>query len=282
MQREDEIIKKADKIIHAKVMEEGKQLEAIIGPVTYKDPDDFDVKESFQKLLKDREALKAQLKETDKIEEADEPSKKTPDKRSKKIAKKTKKLSPLVKAAVVVFVAGVCFVGFGLQSEATRMWWMKSIGLNVGENSSTRIDNDEERDVTVLPEKEAAAVIKKEVGIKVPEFIYIPEDLVYSSYAYEDVNNSACVFYEQLGDYLTLDMAYGDVDSASSFGAEGGALQEEDIETAFGSVHVREFKAEGDEKETVVAEWDYQDVHYRFFGRIDFDEMCKMVETMIL
>ena len=65
MQNRDEIKTMSDKILHDKIMKESEYLEELLGPVTYEDPEDFDLDESFQQLLKDREALKAEYEKLD-------------------------------------------------------------------------------------------------------------------------------------------------------------------------------------------------------------------------
>ena len=193
-----------------------------------------------------------------------------------------KRFEALAKVAVVVLVAGVCFAGFSLQSEATRMWWMKSLGWTIGDDSYTKVNNDEERDMTELPEWEAASIIEKELGIKVPKLQYHPEWLEYSDYMYETIINRAILYYKVGEEYLTIGMSIGTMDTSSSINYDGEVLEEKMIETTNGTVFIKEIQNGNSEDTSVIAEWDYLDVHYEILGKISFDEMVKIVENIVL
>lgn len=188
----------------------------------------------------------------------------------------------LVKAAVVVLVAGACIAGFSLQSEATRMWWMESLGWNIGDDSSTKVNNDDERDMADMPEWEAASTIEKELGIKVPKLQYKPDQCAFSDYMYEAVTNRATMYYKVGEEYLTISMTAGLNDTTSSTNFDGSILSEEMMNVAYGVVRIREIGDKDSEKRTVIAEWDYQDVHYEIMGRVAYKEIKMIVENVVL
>lgn len=287
MEKKENAIKKADKVIYDAIMEEGEYLRNQIEPDVYEEPEGFDLDESFQQMLKAREAWKAQHSGSDHNPENAKPVYAASENRDfidsdKKYKKAKKPFSTLAKAAMVVLVAGVCLVGFSLQSEATRMWWMESLGWNIGDDSATKVNNDGERDVAEMPEWEAASTIEKELGIKVPKLQYKPDQSEFSDYMYETVTNSAVMYYKMGEEYLTIGMTVGTNDTTSSANFDGCVLLEETMETACGVVSLREIQAEGDAKKTVSAEWNYQDTHYEIFGRISLEEMKKIIENLIL
>lgn len=159
MKKKDKDIREADKLIHEAIMNEGEYLKEKLGPVTYENPEGYDIEDGFQRLLKDRAKLKEENLEYEAKVEADAVKMESAVvetaaskvrefetakvKRSKSVRKGFGGFS---KVAVIVLVAGACIAGFSLQSEATRMWWMESLGWHFGEDSTTQVDNDKEID----------------------------------------------------------------------------------------------------------------------------------------
>lgn len=295
MKKKDKDIRVADKLIHEAIMNEGEYLKEKLGPVTYENPEGYDIEDGFQRLLKDRAKLKEENLEYEAKGEADAVKMKSAVvetaaskvrefeiskvKRNKSVRKGFGGFS---KVAVIVLVAGACIAGFSLQSEATRMWWMESLGWNIGDDSATQVDNDAERERADMPEWEAASTIEKELGIKVPKLLYQPEWLEFSDYTYETITNMAVMYYKMHEKYLTISIMAGVIDTTSSANFDGKVLIENTLETAYGIVSIREIKGDHNTSNTVVAEWDYQDAHYEIFGRISYEEMKRIVENAVM
>lgn len=298
MEKREKDRKDADRLIHEAMMNEGDYWKEKLDPVTYEDPEGYDINAGFQRLLKERAKLKAETLEYEakvegesvKMESATvetsddkirtfETVKAQNDNKGKKLRKG---FGSFVKAAVVVLAAGACIAGFSLQSEATRMWWMESLGWHFGDDSTTKVNNDYERDPTELPEWEAVSAIENEIGIKAPKLQYQPEGMEFSDYMYETVTNSAVMYYKMEEEYITINMIVGLLDTASSANFDGDVLMEDVLETTYGVVYIREIEGKNNTKNTVVVEWDYQDAHYEIFGRISVKEMKKIVENIIL
>lgn len=284
MKKKDERTNWTDSSLQDQIIKEGKLIEKMLGPETYREPDDFDYDASYQKLLKDRMALKEQTKAY--VREMDDKS--VFDKASDELlVRKKKKASrtwakTLAKAAAVVLVAGACLAGLSLRSEATRMWWMESFGWKIGDDTTTKVNNDINRDFAETPEFEAGAIIEKELGIKVPKLQYRPEGLEFSDYQYETITNRATMYYKFGEEYLTLCMLLGANDYSSSANFDGKVLNEEILEVDYADVVIKSVQTGSDETQAILAEWDYLDVHYEFFGRIDFEEVKKMLKNMVL
>lgn len=295
MKKKDKDIREADKLIHEAIMNEGEYLKEKLGPVTYENPEGYDIEDGFQRLLKDRAKLKEENLEYEAKSEADAVKMESAVvetaaskvrefetakvKRSKSVRKGFGGFS---KVAVIVLVAGACIAGASLQSEATRMWWMESLGWSIGNDSSTKVNNDDERDMADMPEWEAASTIEKELGIKVPKLQYTPDQCEFSDYMYETITNMAVMYYKIHEKYLTISIMAGMIDTTSSANFDGKVLIEDTLDTAYGIVSIREIKGGDNTDNTVVAEWDYQDVHYEIFGRISYGEMKKIVENAVL
>lgn len=295
MKKKDKDIREADKLIHEAIMNEGEYLKEKLGPVTYENPEGYDIEDGFQRLLKDRAKLKEENLEYEAKVEADAVKMESAVvetaaskvrefetakvKRSKSVRKGFGGFS---KVAVILLVAGACIAGASLQSEATRMWWMESLGWSIGNDSSTKVNNDDERDMADMPEWEAASTIEKELGIKVPKLQYKPDRCGFSDYMYEAVTNRATMYYKVSEEYLTISMTAGLNDTTSSTNFDGSILSEEMMNVAYGLVRIREIGDKDSEKRTVIAEWDYQDIHYEIMGRITYKDMKMIVENVVL
>ena len=295
MKKKDKDIREADKLIHEAIMNEGEYLKDKLGPVTYENPEGYDIEDGFQRLLKDRAKLKEENLEYEAKGEADAVKMESAAvetaaskvrefetakvKRSKSVRKG---FGSFAKVAVIVLVAGACIAGFSLKSEATRMWWMESFGWHFGDDSITQVDNDKERDTLELPEWEASSTIEKELGIKVPRLLYQPEWMKFSDYVYETITNRAIMYYKIGDEYLTISMTLGVGDYTSSANFDGNILVEKSLETTYGVVHLREIEGTEIKNNIMVAEWNYQDTHYEIFGRISYEVMKKIVENVVL
>lgn len=276
MQNRDEIKTMSDKILHDKIMKESEYLEELLGPVTYEAPEDFDLDESFQQLLRDREALKAEYENNETME-----SEKVSEIELKKITRK-KRIYKIAKAAILVLTVGTCVVGFGLKSEATRMWWMNSINKVIGNDSTTQVDNDSLRQITELPEEDAMALIEEDLQIKTPLLLYKPERMEFSDCTYDTVTKNVVICYTLEEGYLTIQIASGNDDKSMGYNIDGQVLKESMMKTSFGEASVRTVKSEGDEMETAVGEWDYEDMHYVIFAKMDYETMKQIVENIYL
>ena len=276
MQNRDEIKTMSDKILHDKIMKESEYLEELLGPVTYEAPEDFDLDESFQQLLRDREALKAEYENNETME-----SEKVSEIELKKITRKNR-IYKLATAAILVLTVGTCVVGFGLKSEATRMWWMNSINKVIGNDSTTQVDNDSLRQITELPEEDAMALIEEDLQIKTPLLLYKPERMEFSDCTYDTVTKNVVICYTLEEGYLTIQIASGNDDKSMGYNIDGQVLKESMMKTSFGEASVRTVKSEGDEMETAVGEWDYEYMHYVIFAKMDYETMKQIVENIYL
>lgn len=273
----------ADRIIREEILREGTRLEEALGPVTFQESPDFDYDESFRRLCEKREAQEQRKKEIGEMVHRQEASKSAVF--SGKAQRHGKRrwrgvASPVVKVAVacIVLVAGI--FAFSMTSEATRMWWMESIERVVGGASGTVIDNDEKRVKSDTTEQDAAAEIKEKTGIDVPKFLVRPDGLVFDAYRYDENFQFAFMYYFMGERVISLYMQGVNVDTSSDLSYDGELQNSEQIETEYGSVSVKEVRAEGDEQSTVVAEWKYRNQYYRIIGKMDLNMMKSMVESM--
>ena len=273
----------ADRIIREEILREGTRLEDALGPVTFQESPDFDYDESFRRLCEKREAQEQRKKEIGEMVHRQEASKSAVF--SGKAQRHGKRrwrgvASPVVKVAVacIVLVAGI--FAFSMTSEATRMWWMESIERVVGGSSGTVVNNDEKRLKSDTTEQDAAAEIKEKTGIDVPKFLVRPDEMLFDSYRYDETFQFAFMYYLMGEKVISLYMQGVNKNTSSDFNYDGETLNSDQVETKYGVVLVKEVKAEGDEKSTAVAEWEYRNHFYCIMGKIEMETLESMVKSM--
>lgn len=254
----------ADRIIHEEIMREGERLEKELGPVTFEESPDFDIEKSFEELQR-------KMKERDRTGE--EGTVKMP-------AKEKRKFSGVAKTLVACAAIFVCLFTFTMSSEATRMWWMESVERLIGQESSTVVNNDENRVKTELPENEAAAIIEEKTGIQVPEFLERPAEMKFDSYEYNELLQVAFVYYAVNDQVMVLSMQGADIDTTSDLNYDGEILEKIEMKTQYGKVLIKKIETMNDEVPAVVAEWNYNNTEYNISGKVDIDIMKRLLESM--
>ena len=254
----------ADRIIHEEIMREGERLEKELGPVTFEESPDFDIEKSFEELQR-------KMKERDRTGE--EGTVKMP-------AKERRKFSSVAKVLVACAAIFVCLFTFTMSSEATRMWWMKSVERLIGQESSTVVDNDDNRVKTELPENEAAAEIEEKTGIQVPEFLERPAEMQFDSYEYNEIYNFAFMYYMIGEQIIVLGIQDADTDTSLDSNYDGEILEKTKVRTQYGDVLIKKIKTDDDTVPTVVAEWNYKNMAYNTSGKVDIEVMKALIESM--
>lgn len=254
----------ADRIIHEEIMREGERLEKELGPVTFEESPDFDIEKSFEELQR-------KMKERDRTGE--EGTVKMP-------AKEKRKFSGVAKTLVACAAIFVCLFTFTMSSEATRMWWMESVERLIGQESSTVVDNDDNRVKSELPESEAAAEIEEKTGICVPRFLNRPAEMKFDSYEYNESLQFAYIFFSMEGQVITLRMQKAEMDTSLDLNYDGEILEKVKIKTQYGDVLIKKTKIDDDTIPTVVAEWNFKNMEYSISGKIDIEVMKTLTEGM--
>ncbi len=191
-----------------------------------------------------------------------------------------RRFSRVVKAAVVVLVAGTCFIAFAARSEATRMWWISSVERIIGKETGHVVDNDDNRMINDMTVQQAIAEIEDKTGIPMPEFYYQPEELIFDGFDYNEKALRGHLQYIYDDYAVHLNAFSNDTNSSYSWNYDGNINFEEKIETSYATVKVMEIKAEDDVEINMVAEWTYKNHQYQFVGKMDADEFILIIKNI--
>lgn len=200
----------------------------------------------------------------------------------KEAAQKRRRVSGLVKAAVVVLVAGTCLIGFASKSEATRMWWLTSVERIIGRDTGHVVDNDENRVIYNFTEEQAAAEIEEKTGIPMPILKYRPQNLVFDGYEYDESTLRGRMQYIYNEDTLMRLNAYStDDDSTYMWNNHGEIISEKPVETEFATVQLVERQTKGEKEPTVGASWKCNNYEYQMVGKVPVEEMEKIILNIL-
>lgn len=234
----------------------------------FADPSEEQIQKELQELKRKREEYQKQqeleLKEL----------------REEKKRAKRRNLYSVAKVAVLVLVVGTCFVMFTMRSEATRMWWLKFADREIGQESENVVDNDDARIVSNMDEKEAVSEIEEKTGIPMPELIYKPNGMIFDGYECSKEAGRGYLYYI-CDDYIVSLKVFSPEKNASySSSFDGEIIKEDTIEAEYGKVLIQEIKSKDDKKSAVIATWEYQNHQYMIEGKIDFEEIRKIIENI--
>lgn len=231
-------------------------------------PSEEDLKRELEEIKKKREAyFEATEREVLAI-------------RKENAAKRRKKMTSFAKVAVVVLVAGIGVFSFSMRSEATRMWWLKSVNRVIGNDSGHVVDNDDHRVISDLPEQEAMAEIEEEAGVPMPDLYYKPAGMEFDGYEYDKDVGYGALYYLYNGYAVILEAFTSDKNTAYSWNYDGKILKEEAIELPYGTVVIREIRDNEDAITNSVAQWTYHNHQYQMTGKLPFEEIKKIFENI--
>lgn len=185
----------------------------------------------------------------------------------------------------VAGVAGVCLLcvfAASMTSEANRNYWVRGFKYLTGNDTKVIVDNDENNEIANVDEDKAIQDIEDKIGVKVPEFYYRPYGMLFLDYEISEVTFAAKMEYSYDNSVLTLMLDKQDENTASNMKSTHG---DEDDEIIFNNkegieVTIKENVDESEEKANLEAQWMKNGTAYNFSGRIELEELKKMLEQM--
>lgn len=189
----------------------------------------------------------------------------------------------LVKAAGFVVVCMLGIFAASMTSEANRKYFVESIRYLTGDDTRMIINNDSDTEIVNRDEYAAISEIETELGVEMPEFAYRPVDLEFYSYEVNKYAGIARIEYLYNGIIVVLGVDKKDESTASEsiilHGTKRDSLEfsldKENIIVEFFTV-----KDEGDTEPTYTAQWKIENNFYQLSGKLEQEELKKMVQYM--
>ena len=184
----------------------------------------------------------------------------------------------------VAGVAGVCLMcvfAASMTSEANRNYWVRGFKYLTGNDTKVISDNDENNEIANVDEDKAIQDIEDKIGVKVPEFYYRPDGMKLLDYVISEETSAAQMEY-QCED--TILMFYIDkqneITSSNIYSLHGDVQESIIVGDEKTKVVIDKVYDEDENMPSYTASWTRADVVYALSGRINIDELKKVIEKM--
>lgn len=189
-------------------------------------------------------------------------------------------LHRLEKVVGMAVVCVACVFAASMTSEANRKYLVNSVRVWSGDDTKTVDYNDPSNEDAEPDEDKAIADIEEKLGVEMPEFYYRPYGMEFKSYEIDPYMDVAWIEYRYGENIITLYVDKQDSDSTSKTNSMHGS-EKESLITSMDNISVFLEKVQ-DKEETpcYVAEWRQNNTTYHLSGRINYDEIKKILEFM--
>ena len=184
----------------------------------------------------------------------------------------------------VAGVAGVCLMcvfAASMTSEANRSYFIRGIKYLSGNDTRVVVGNDTENEDVNTDEYEAIASIEDKIGVKVPEFYYRTQGMKFYDYEISVKTSNARMEYQYNDD--TILMFYIDKqneDTASNINAVSGDEDTIDVISENGVEIIIKEMSDEEGAATYTAVWSKDDVSYSLIGKMELEDLKKIIEYM--
>lgn len=181
-------------------------------------------------------------------------------------------------------IAGLCLIcvfAASMSSEANRKYLVNSVRILSGNDSQFITDNPSDNEHVATEESDAIADIEEKLDVKMPEFYYRPYGMEYINYEIREKTSFSKIEYEYKDNILLFYIDKQNKDVASDISSLNGTEKIIDtIERDETDIIIKELRDAEDESFTYAANWTYEGVSYTLSGKIELDELKKIIKYM--
>ena len=195
-----------------------------------------------------------------------------------------KKKHSYVRLGRIAGIAGVCLIcvfAASMSSEANRKYLVNSVRILSGNDSQFLVDSTEDNEQASTKERDAIADIEETLGIKIPEFYYRPYGMEFVEYEVRENSSYADIEYQYKDSIEAFYIDKEDQATISKIKSLNGTEKVLD-EVINGDVKIviKELKDENDQQTTYIATWAIGECTYSWIGKMQVDELKKIVKEM--
>lgn len=271
------------KILEEEFIEREKQIEeALFADEDFEDLKltDKEVQDSYQELMRRFEEEKKESAEFSEELVPDEKkvlSMEEARERGKKAAGGLHRLGRVVGMAVV---AVACVFAASMTSEANRTYLVNSVRIWSGDDSKIVTDNDEKNEKSNLDEEVAVAEIEEKLNVEVPQFYYRPYKFEFSNYVIDELTSLARIEYDYKKNLIVL--LIDKQNDGRSNRIKSACGDEQNLIVTSNDGTIVQIKRNYDDEETSYsAEWEKNGVTYTLSGKIELEEIKKIIKKML-
>ena len=184
----------------------------------------------------------------------------------------------------VAGVAGVCLMcvfAASMTSEANRNYWVRGFKYLTGNDTKVISDNDENDEIANVDEDKAIQDIEKKLKIELPQFYYHPYNMNFMDYEISEETSTARIQYMYKDAIIMFYIDKQNDNISSNIYSLHGDKQEEilagDEKT---EVIINTTYDDNEEIPSYTADWSKNEVFYTLSGRIDIEELKKIIKYM--
>ena len=181
-------------------------------------------------------------------------------------------------------IAGLCLIcvfAASMSSEANRKYLVNSVRILSGNDSQFITDNSSDNEHAITEESDAIADIEEKLGVKMPEFYYRPYGMEFIDYEVREGSAYADIEYQYKKDIEVFYIDKQDQFTTSKIRSLNGTEKVIDEITNNGiKIIIKELRDKKDKHITYVATWSSGECTYSWIGKMQIDELKKIVKEM--
>ncbi len=185
------------------------------------------------------------------------------------------------KVAGVALLCCACIFAASMTSQANRNYLVNNIRVWSGNDTKTVVDNSEQNEKVDTAEYEAVEEIEKQLGVEMPEFYYRPNGFEFVSYEIDTTVDVARIEYQYEDNIIMFVIDRQDSNTASRITSVG---ETKTVDIVYGTedqeIVLEKIQGKHDKKPSYSAQWKMNDIVYYISGKIEEQELRKILEQM--
>lgn len=185
-----------------------------------------------------------------------------------------------VAAILAICVAGV--FAAGMTSQANRKYFIETVEYWRGNDTKIDIDNVNDGDESSKMEDSVYDLVENKLNIKMPNLMYRPSQFEFYDYQLNTIAEKANIEYLYkntiIAFYIDNKSKNRLKESLSLHGKQIGTVYSEDGDIEF---LIIEIKDEGDIESSYAVQWIWNDTFYQLSGKIEKEQLIKIVENIV-
>lgn len=186
------------------------------------------------------------------------------------------------RVAGVALLCCACVFAASMTSEANRNYFVEKMQYMMGDDTRIISGNDGENEDINHEEQDAIKEIETKLKVEVPEFYYRPQKFDFLRYEISELADIARIEYEYHKYIISFVIDKQDDRSASRTLSANGNKESFSVTSYNGvQVTVEELQEEKDLLPSYTATWEKDNVVYWLSGKIEKEEMIKILGQMV-
>ncbi len=187
----------------------------------------------------------------------------------------------LAKVAGIGIVCALCVFAASMTSEANRNYFINGFRILSGSDTRMVVGNDKKNENVNTDEYQAMAEIEDKLGVKVPEFYYRPYGMEFEKLSMDESASLALIEYKYKESIISFCINKQSKNSSSYIQSMSGENVKTVVTTTENiKVKIEKIEEDGDEKPSYSAKWKRDNIVYYLYGRIEEEELIKIIENM--